>query len=76
VTRQEARKQDSGLGLATAEEYKRSAGEDFKCDYSETATVISNCKFRLVYNQWIEHEIRNPLIIWHVTKVTRHNIDA
>jgi hypothetical protein len=30
---QEARKQDSGLGLAAAEEYKRSAGEDFKSDY-------------------------------------------
>jgi hypothetical protein len=33
--RQEARKQDSGLVLAAAEEYKRSAGEDFKSDYSE-----------------------------------------
>jgi hypothetical protein len=38
--RQEARKHDSGLGLAVAEEYNRSAGEDFKSDYSEIATVI------------------------------------
>jgi hypothetical protein len=63
VTRQEARKQDSGFGLAAAKEYKRLAGEDFKCDYSEIGTVISNCKFLLVYNQQIEHEIQNPLII-------------
>jgi hypothetical protein len=39
--------QDSELGLTAAEEYKRSAGEDFKSDYSETATVIIDCKFRL-----------------------------
>jgi hypothetical protein len=26
-----------------AEEYKRSAGEDFKSDYSEIATVIIDC---------------------------------
>jgi hypothetical protein len=50
VTRQEARKQDSGLGLAAEKEYERSAGEDLS-DYSEIATVISNCKSRLVYNQ-------------------------
>jgi hypothetical protein len=43
VTRQEARKQDSGLGLAAAEEYKRSAGEDIKSDYNEIATVIIDC---------------------------------
>jgi hypothetical protein len=47
VTRQEARKQDSGLGLAAAEEYKTSAGEDFKSDYTEIVTVIIDCKFRL-----------------------------
>jgi hypothetical protein len=35
------------LGLAAAEEYKRWAGEDFKSDYSETASVIIDCKFRL-----------------------------
>jgi hypothetical protein len=40
VTQQEARKQDSGLGLAASEEYKRWAGEDFKSDYSETAILI------------------------------------
>jgi hypothetical protein len=28
------------LGLAAAEEYKRSAGEDFKSDYSEIVTVM------------------------------------
>jgi hypothetical protein len=43
VTRQEARKHDSGLGLAAAEEYKGSASEDFKSDYSEIATVIIDC---------------------------------
>jgi hypothetical protein len=43
VTRQEARKQDSEVGLAAAEEYKRWAGEDFKSDCSEIATVIINC---------------------------------
>jgi hypothetical protein len=40
VTRQEARNQDGGLGLAAAEENKRSAGEGFKSDYIEIATVI------------------------------------
>jgi hypothetical protein len=45
--RQEARKKDSGVGLATAEEYKRWAGEGFKSNYSETASVIIDCKFRL-----------------------------
>jgi hypothetical protein len=30
--RQEAREEDSELGLAAAEEYKRWAGEDFKSD--------------------------------------------
>jgi hypothetical protein len=45
--RQEARKQDSEVGLAAAEEYKRWAGEGFKSDYSETASVIIDCKFRL-----------------------------
>jgi hypothetical protein len=35
VTRQEARKEDSELGLAAA--------EDFKSDYSEIATVIIDC---------------------------------
>jgi hypothetical protein len=43
VTQKEARKQDSGLGLAAAEEYKKSAGEDFKSGYSEIATVIIDC---------------------------------
>jgi hypothetical protein len=43
VTRQEARKQDSELGLAAAEEYKRSADEGFKNDYSEIAIVIIDC---------------------------------
>jgi hypothetical protein len=38
--RQEARKQDSEMGWAAAEEYKRWAGEDFKSDYSEIAIVI------------------------------------
>jgi hypothetical protein len=45
--RQEARKQDIEVGLAAAEEYKRWAGEGFKSDYSETASVIIDCKFRL-----------------------------
>jgi hypothetical protein len=45
--RQEARKEDSGVGLAATEEYKRWAGEDFKSDYSEIAIVIIDCKFRL-----------------------------
>jgi hypothetical protein len=44
---QEARKQDSGVGLAATEEYKRLAGEGFKSDYSETASTIIDCKFRL-----------------------------
>jgi hypothetical protein len=44
---QEARKEDSRLGLAAAEEHKRSAGEDFKSNYSQIATVIIDCKFRL-----------------------------
>jgi hypothetical protein len=43
MTRQEARKQDSEVGVAAAEEYKRWAGEDFKSDYSETASVIIDC---------------------------------
>jgi hypothetical protein len=41
--RQEASKQDSEVGLATAEEYKRWAGEGFKSDYSETEIVIIDC---------------------------------
>jgi hypothetical protein len=41
--RQEISKQDSGFGLAAAEEYKRSAGEGFKSDYSEIATVMIDC---------------------------------
>jgi hypothetical protein len=41
--RQEARKQDSEVGLAAGEEYKRWAGEGFKSDYSETASVIIDC---------------------------------
>jgi hypothetical protein len=45
--RQEARKEDSGMGLAAAEEYKRWAGEGFQSDYSEIAIVIIDCKFRL-----------------------------
>jgi hypothetical protein len=45
--RQEARKQDSEVGLAAAEEYKRWPGEGFKSDYSETTSVIIDCKFRL-----------------------------
>jgi hypothetical protein len=45
--RQEARKQESEVVLATAEEYKRWAGEGFKSDYSETASVTIDCKFRL-----------------------------
>jgi hypothetical protein len=48
VTRQEARKQDSELGLAAAEEYKSAACEELtQCDYSKMETVISNYKFRL-----------------------------
>jgi hypothetical protein len=47
MTRQEVRKQDSEVRLAAAEEYKRRAGEGFKSDYSETASVIIDCKFRL-----------------------------
>jgi hypothetical protein len=31
------------IGLAAAKEYKRSASEDFKSDYSEIATVIIDC---------------------------------
>jgi hypothetical protein len=41
--RQEAREQDSEVGLAATEEYKRWAGEDLVSDYSETAIVIINC---------------------------------
>jgi hypothetical protein len=43
VSISDARKQDSGLGLAAAEKYKKSADEDFKSDFSETATVIIDC---------------------------------
>jgi hypothetical protein len=49
--RQEARKQNSGVGLAAAEEYKRWAGEGFKSDYSETASVIIDCNSAWRYNQ-------------------------
>jgi hypothetical protein len=35
--------------IIVAEEYKVSAGEELmQCDYSAIATVISNCKFRLM----------------------------
>jgi hypothetical protein len=43
------------LGLAATEEYKRWAGEGFKTDYSETVSVLIDCKFRLTHNQLIEH---------------------
>jgi hypothetical protein len=58
--RQEARKQDSGVGLAAVEEYKRWAGEDFKSDYSEIATVIINCNsaWRITNKSSIESRIR------------------
>jgi hypothetical protein len=51
VTRQEARKEGSELGLAAAEEYKRWAGKGFKSDYSEIATVIIDCNSAWRYNQ-------------------------
>jgi hypothetical protein len=53
VTRQEARKEDSEVGLAAAEEYKSWAGEDFKSDYSEIATVI------IVIKRALNHESVN-----------------
>jgi hypothetical protein len=58
--RQEARKQDSGVGLAAAEECKRWAGEDFKSDYSETAIVIIDCNstWRITNKSGIESRIR------------------
>jgi hypothetical protein len=74
VTRQEARKQDSGLGLAAAEEYKRWDGEDFTSDYSEIATVIINCNSSWRISNNSRYKIRNPLIIRRVTSLTRHNI--
>jgi hypothetical protein len=47
VTRQEARKQESELGLGAAEEYKRSVGIELtQCVYSKIETVIIICKFR------------------------------
>jgi hypothetical protein len=47
LTRQEARKQDSELGLGT-EENKRSASEELTPGaYSKIESVIINCKFRL-----------------------------
>jgi hypothetical protein len=37
------------IGIRSTQENKRSAGEELmQCDYSEIATVIINCKFRLV----------------------------
>jgi hypothetical protein len=36
------------IGTRSTEEYERSAGEELtQCDYSETESVIINCKFRL-----------------------------
>jgi hypothetical protein len=60
VTRQEARKEDNELGLAATEEYKRWAGEGFKSDYSEIATVIVNCNsaWRITNKSSIESRIR------------------
>jgi hypothetical protein len=64
--RQEARKQDSGVGLAAIEEYKRWAGEGFKSDYSEIATVIINCNSAWRISNKSRYKIRNPLIIRRV----------
>jgi hypothetical protein len=60
VTRQEARKEDSELGLAAAEEYKRWAGEGFQSDYSETAIVLIDCNSAWrITNKWgIKSRIR------------------
>jgi hypothetical protein len=58
--RQEARKQDSGVGLAATEEYNRWAGEGFKSDYSETASVILDCNsaWRTTNKSGIKSRIR------------------
>jgi hypothetical protein len=58
--RQEERKQDSGLGLAAAEEYNRWAGEDFKSDYSETVIVIIDCNSAWHITNKSSIKIQNP----------------
>jgi hypothetical protein len=40
------------IGIRSTKEYKESAGDELtQCDYNKTESVISNCKFHLVYNQ-------------------------
>jgi hypothetical protein len=56
-------KLEGSYELVAAEEYERSGSEELtQCVYSKIETVIIDCKFCLVYNQYIEHKIQNPLI--------------